>query len=46
MYRLTRGAFTNDVIILGRGFGKDDGGRGGVGLRMTSLFKYDFGEKF
>ena len=32
-----KGAFTNDVIILGaRGFGKDDGGRG-VGLKMTSL---------
>ena len=22
----------------GRGFGKDDGERGGVGLKMTSLF--------
>ena len=25
---------------------KDDGGRGGVGLKMTLLFSYDFGEKF
>ena len=25
---------------------KDDGGRGGVRLKMTSLFKYDFGGKF
>ena len=43
------GAFTNDVIILGGGglenMTKGDGG-GGVGLKMTSLFYYNFWEKF
>ena len=29
------GTFTNDAIIFGEGFGKDDGG---VGLKMMSLF--------
>ena len=36
--RENKGAVTNDVIILGSGFGKNDGGSGGVGLKMTSLF--------
>ena len=41
-----KGAFTNDVIILGRrGFGKDDGRRG-IGLKMTSLFNMVSGENF
>ena len=38
----TKGAFTNDVIILGGGGGlekmtKDDGGEGGVGLKIETI---------
>ena len=41
------GAFTNDVIILGGGGLENmtqDVGGGGVGLKMTLLFQYDFGK--
>ena len=43
----TMKAFTNDVIILGgRGCGKDDRRKEGVGLKITSLFYIISGVNF
>ena len=43
IYKSNLEAFTNDVIILGEGFGKYDGGGGGVGdVTFSGKFSNNF----